>query len=120
MKFGLSRNTIAEQMRSGIFSKPLASLLGPTKEVVTLVTSSSYTDRRLYDMMHAYISNKVVNYGGKLNTLFVLVDGKKKKLDYTTCDSLMRHVIKEDSELIAKVTIRNKHFEFEIKNYGGD
>lgn len=120
MKFGLSRNTIAEQMRTGLFSKSLASLLGPTKEVVTLVTSSSYTDRRLYDMMHAYISNKVADYGGKLNTIFVVLDDKRKKLDYTTCDSLMRHVVKDDCLLIAKVMIRNKYFEFEIKNHGGD
>lgn len=118
MRIGLSGKTIAKTMEENVFSFPLSSMMGPARDVVSLVTSSQYTDRRLFNMMHAYISNKVVNYGGKLSALFVKVDGKNKKIDYTNCDSLMRNVVKNDSELTVKVMIKNKYYEFVLKNGG--
>lgn len=120
MKFGLSRDTIAEQMRTGLFCKPIASLLGPTRDVVTLVTSSSYSDKRLFEMMHSFISSKVDNYSGKLVAIFLVLDNKRKIVDYKSCNSLMRHALKEEAQLVVKVKIRNKYFEFTVKNHGGD
>ena len=118
MRVGLSRKTIASTMEKELFSAPLSCLMGPAREVVSLVTSSNYSDRKLFNMMDAYISNKVTNLGGKLSAFFVEIDGKRKKLDYTTCDDLMMVLIRRQSDLIVKVMVKNKYFEFTIENGG--
>lgn len=108
------KDNIALNIEANIFSKPLCSMILPAREMIKFVTSTNQDNRLLFEKMRSNIKKKVESYGASLEEIYVL-DKKKYKLTYRTCDKLMHKLLAEDLKAIFKVKIRNKNYEYLVE-----
>jgi hypothetical protein len=113
MKIGATRDDIARDIRLAIFSKPILSLVAPSREMIKIITSPFINEFELFSRLVKNVNDKLSGLDAKLEEIYYREGRKKKVVNKENADKIMHKLLFEDStKLIFRVKIKNKYFEF--------
>lgn len=115
MKFGLSRDTIANRIQQTVFSKQLFSLIASPQDMIKFLTSTYVEPRNLYFLLDRNIKEKIMSHGGALKAVYVDVDGVRQQITWDNSNDLFGKVLRYNYPVIFKIMIRNKYYEFKAE-----
>lgn len=116
MIIGTSRDSLAEVIKSTIFEKHLWSLIASPRVMIKLVTSNSINSRNIYCLLERNVSRKLFDYGAKLESISFRDEGKLVEVDLKSVDKFIYKILTEDIDVIFKVMIKHKLYEFEVSD----
>lgn len=111
-----NRDSIAADIDFYIFkNKTVWSLAFKAAEGINFVVGpAAHSYRRVYEKVEANVKEKIRIHGASLAGIYVVVDNKRKEIDYKNADEMMNEVMRKELPLIFKIMIRGKYYEFQV------
>jgi len=113
-----SRDSIARDIRYNVFeNKTVWSLVfQDVQDGIKYISGAQCSNRILYEKLYKNVRNKVEALDGKVKSIYVYMDGKKKyELNYQTAENLVGDILRKQLSLTFKIMVKNKYYEFVVK-----